>query len=490
MRSLLDLSYICHFHTLPGALYSPVQPKGLHNPKLVVSSEACGHLIGLDVETLKEADFLNVISGRALLSPWQPIAMKYTGHQFGQYNPELGDGRGLLLAQVIKDNAIWDLHLKGAGLTPYSRQGDGRAVLRSSIREFLASEAMAALNIPTSRALCIVDSDETVFREQPETGAMIMRVSKSHIRFGHFEFCSFSNQAELLKTLCNFVIDQHYPDLNQHENPYEEFYSRTVEATAKLMAQWQSVGFAHGVMNTDNMSILGDTFDYGPFAFLDDYEPNFVCNHSDHQGRYAFNQQPIIAHWNLSVLAQALLPLIDKDLLIGHLDAFPKHFSTHFYSIMAKKLGLMGEGERHQNTIDTTLKMLEACKLDYSYFFRALSDIQLDNGHTQLRNHCLDISAFDQWYDIYTQALVANGQSEGTNTTAERKARMNLVNPKYILRNYLAQNAIEAAQNGDYSKVNELHEVLKKPFDEQPEFEEYAALPPDWSKKIEISCSS
>ncbi len=490
MNTLPELNYVQPFLALPKPLYSQVMPQGLSNPRLVIGSASTAGLLGLDVNTLEQADSLQLISGQGVLNTWQPIAMKYTGHQFGQYNPQLGDGRGLLLAQVQHRGSVWDMHLKGAGSTPYSRQGDGRAVLRSSIREFLGSEALAALGIPTTRALCVVDSDTPVYREQAESGAMLMRVSASHIRFGHFEFCSFGKQPQLLQTLCDFVIEQHYPQLIEHEHKYLEFYKHTVHKTASLMAQWQSIGFAHGVMNTDNMSILGETFDFGPFAFLDDYEAGFICNHSDYQGRYAFNRQPNIARWNLSVLAQALLPLIDKEQLVEQLEGFDEVFAAHYFAIMNNKFGLLAPHDVHQPFIEQSLVMLETCKLDYCVFFRQLSDIHEPQVHTYIRNLCLDIRAFDDWYEQYQQTLRRDGQADHEQARASRKQRMNLVNPKYILRNYLAQNAIAAAQQGDYSLVQTLHKVLLNPFDEQPEFSEYANLPPDWGKKLEISCSS
>jgi len=490
MNALPELDYVQPFQTLPKSLYSHVMPQGLSNPRLVIGSESTANLLGLDISTLEQPDSLKLISGQAVLNIWDPIAMKYTGHQFGQYNPQLGDGRGVLLAQVNHLDKVWDMHLKGAGSTPYSRQGDGRAVLRSSIREFLCSEALAALNIPTTRALCVVDSDTPVYREQQESGAMLIRVTPSHVRFGHFEFCSFGDQPHLLQTLCDFVIGQHYPQLINDENKYLEFYKITVQKTASLVANWQGVGFAHGVMNTDNMSILGETFDFGPFAFLDDYEADFICNHSDYQGRYAFNQQPNIAKWNLSVLAQALLPLINKDELIEQLEGFDHAFSEHYFSTMNQKFGLLGTFDAHQPFVNESLIMLKRCKLDFCIFFRKLSDIHEPQVFKALRDLCLDIKAFDSWVEQYQQVLITDGQVNDEATQASRKERMDQVNPKYILRNYLAQNAIAAAQQGDYSLVQTLHKVLLKPFDEQPESEAYADLPPDWGKKLEVSCSS
>ena len=501
MSNFTNLNYKQYFQSLPSPLYTPVKPQGISNPRLVATSENCADLIGLDVKTLSSDDSLKVISGQALLSNWNPVAMKYTGHQFGHYNPDLGDGRGLLLAQVEKDNGtVFDLHLKGAGMTPYSRSGDGRAVLRSSIREFLCSEALHGLGVPTSRALCVIDSDTPVYREEQETASMIVRVSQSHIRFGHIEFCSFSEQHDLLKTLCDAVIEQHYPQLNtdtdtenREHNKYAKFYEITLDKTAKLMAHWQSIGFCHGVMNTDNMSIIADTFDFGPFAFLDDYDPSFICNHSDHQGRYAFNQQPNMANWNLAILAQALLPLVDKDALVSCLDRFSEIFTGYFLDMMSEKLGLLttdtdkNNTKDNQNIIDQTLKMMALCRLDFTFFFRKLSHIHNPEIKTELRNMALDINLFDQWYIDYTSKLK---QLNLELADPIRCDRMNTVNPKYILRNYLAQNAITTAQAGDYSVTQRLHHALKHPFDEQPQYNDLAKLPPDWGKELEISCSS
>jgi uncharacterized protein YdiU (UPF0061 family) len=491
MASIFELNYLQNFQSLPSALYSSVSPQGLEDAILLLSSENTAQLLGLNTENLGQGDSLKLLAGQGVLSTWNPIAMKYTGHQFGHYNPDLGDGRGLLLAQVEHQGKQWDLHLKGAGLTPYSRQGDGRAVLRSSIREFLCSEAMVALGIPSSRVLSLVGSTTKVYREEVETGAMVMRVSESHIRFGHFEFCSFTGQHDLLKTLCDHVIEQHYPELKDSNTPYDDFFAITLDKTAKLVAHWQSIGFNHGVMNTDNMSIIGDTFDYGPFAFLDDYDANFICNHSDHQGRYAFSQQPNIANWNLAVLAQALLPLCEKENLVAKLDTFSTTFSNYYFEMMGKKLGFIKHGNEHKAFIEDTLTLLGNNRFDFTFFFRTLSSTHTHNSFEQLRNLALDIKGFDNWFKKYQTALLADTQNpEDDSQNQARQTRMNKTNPKYILRNYLAQNVISAAQNGDYTPLKELHQVLLTPFDEHPEFESFAQLPPDWGKKLEISCSS
>lgn len=487
MNDLLSLDYLNTFTDLPSALFRDCQPQAIESPEIAIVSESTAQLIGLDPTCMNDELSKKLMAGQGVLNIWQPIAMKYTGHQFGYYNPDLGDGRGLLLAQVKQNDKLWDLHLKGAGQTPFSRQGDGRAVLRSSIREFLCSEAMAALGIPTTRALCVTTSTTPVYREQQETAATLLRVANTHIRFGHFEFCSFTQQHDLLKQLIDYTIEHYDPDLKDHNQRYLAWYERVVDRTAKLIAKWQSVGFNHGVMNTDNMSILGDTFDYGPFAFLDDYEPGYICNHSDHQGRYAFNQQPNIANWNLAVLGQALLPVLEKDDIIAVLETYGERFKRYFIHEMAIKLGITTlPQDRQQEIVDNTFAMLTQCKLDYTRFFRALADVMNTESMTSLRNDALDIARFDDWLSDYRQQLTQHNLGHDESWSSTMKA----VNPKYILRNYLAQDVIEAAEQGDFAPLKRLHRVLCSPFAEQPEANVFAQRPPDWGKHMEISCSS
>ncbi len=483
-KTFSSLSFRSDFQNLPSAFYQQVQPSGLDKPELVIASEACAALVGLDASELGSQHNLALLAGQKILPQWRPIAMKYTGHQFGYYNPDLGDGRGLLLAEIeTSSGRLLDLHLKGAGQTPFSRQGDGRAVLRSSIREFLCSEAMAALGVPSSRALCVVNSATPVRREQLESGATLLRVSDSHIRFGHFEFAYRSGHLPLLTALADYVIKRHYPCLAGSANQYADLFLLTAEKTARLIAQWQCLGFAHGVMNTDNMSILGETFDFGPFGFIDRFEPGFICNHSDHEGRYAFDRQPAIAHWNLSVLAQAMSPLVEKDALSEGLAAYGKEFNRAFISGMQAKLGL--EEQADEAFIFETLTFIANNNLDYSFFFRQLSDPDLLLQPEKIRDHCLDIKAFDLWLQHYRERIEQSERSAET-----RSASMRACNPKYVLRNYLAQQAIAQAQQGDYSEVQRLHKVLTQPFDEQTGFDAYAKLPPDWAEGIEVSCSS
>jgi uncharacterized protein YdiU (UPF0061 family) len=473
------------FSTLGDTYYSPVRILPLRNARWAVFSDSTALLLGLDIQQLNTAKTLDLCNG-IFPAPFPSIAMVYSGHQFGSYNPQLGDGRAMLLGEIDNAGQRFEIQLKGAGPTPYSRQGDGRAVLRSSIREFLCSEAMHGLGIPTTRALALISSEEPIYREQRETGAMVIRVSPSHIRFGSFEYFFYTQQHEALQQLADFVIDNHYPLSRNTENPYADFLQQIVTRTAKLMAHWQSVGFAHGVMNTDNMSILGETFDYGPFGFLDDYNPEFICNHSDHTGRYAFNQQPSIGLWNCNALAHALSPLIPVENLREILGTYQTTIEQHYLQLMRAKLGLQTAQEADSMLLGQILTLMQQAHVDYTIFFRRLCEFSISGDNAVVRDLFIDREAFDRWANQYTARLVAENSSD-----TERSMRMKAANPKFILRNYLAQQAIELAQKEqDFSEVENLLRVLQSPFDEHPELERYAAFPPDWGKHLEISCSS
>lgn len=486
MASLDSLHFDNRFSRLPAALYSRVQPRGLARPRLVAFNPDVAALLDLDPACSQRPDFIEYFGGHRPLPGSDPLAMKYTGHQFGVYNPELGDGRGLLLGEVVNGRGeTWDIHLKGAGQTPYSRFGDGRAVLRSCIREYLGSEAMHHLGIPSTRALCIVGSEELVQREKPEPGAMLLRVADTHIRFGHLEWLYHSRQPELLRTLADFIITHHFPECAASPDRYGDFFREVVRRTARLMAQWQLVGFAHGVMNTDNFSITGATFDYGPFGFLDVYEPGFICNHSDHQGRYAWNQQPSVGLWNLNALAHALSDLIERDALVEALQGYQSTFLSAYSQGLHDKLGLRGEQPGDRELVVDFLDLLARSGADYTSNFRNLAGLRQDDDKPALRDDFVDRDGFDAWHARYRSRLAAENSNDN-----ERAARMRAVNPKYILRNYLAQTAIDKAEAGDYSEIETLRRLLREPFAEQPEFELYAALPPEWGRHLEISCSS
>ncbi|CAH8198498.1 protein adenylyltransferase SelO [Vibrio aestuarianus] len=474
---------------LPTAFYSKVDPTPLRNVHWVAWNKQLASFLSLPESANDE--LLVSLSGQALPSQFKPLAMKYAGHQFGVYNPELGDGRGLLLAEIESHSGeVFDLHLKGAGLTPYSRMGDGRAVLRSTIREYLCSEAMAGLGIATTRALAMMSSDTPVYREQQEQGALLVRVAQSHIRFGHFEHFFYTNQLTQQKLLADKVIEWHYPDCLAEEKPYAAMFNRIVDRTAKMIADWQAVGFAHGVMNTDNMSILGQTFDYGPFAFLDDYEPSFISNHSDYQGRYAFDQQPRIALWNLSALAHALSPLVERADLEAALSQFERQLGRYFSQHMRHKLGLLTQQTGDSALFEHMFELLTKNHTDYTRFFRQLSNLDTQ-GSQAVIDLFLDRGEAKIWLDHYLERCHLETDRFGNLTSLEARCEaMRKVNPKYVLRNYLAQQAIDKAQQGDYQEVQRLVQLLAHPFDEQPENDHYAQLPPQWGKKLTISCSS
>ncbi len=466
--------------------YSEVQPQGISSPFLVSASEGVAGLIGLDPDEICTPYFIDLFSGQALLPGFQALAMVYSGHQFGFYSPQLGDGRALLLGEVDGETGKWDLSLKGAGMTPYSRSGDGRSVLRSSIREFLCSEAMAGLGIPTTRALCVIGGEDPVYRETLEKSATLVRVTESHVRFGTFEYFHYSEKPEVLKRLADYVISHHFPEALASDEKYPHFFGEVIRRTAVMIAHWQAVGFAHGVMNTDNMSILGQTFDYGPFGFMEDYDPGYICNHSDVKGRYAFQQQPAIGLTNLNALGYALSSLMPNEDLIRQLQKYEPTLDDCYAGLMRKKMGLLGEQKEDPLLWTDLLQLMENGGIDYTILFRTLSEYSIGGTNTELCKLFKDQEALGDWLDRYDDRL-----KQQEDTEPSRKERMKAVNPKYILRNYLAQRAIEKAEKEqDYSEVNRLLSLLYHPFDEQEGMEAYAEAPPDWGKSLVISCSS
>jgi uncharacterized protein YdiU (UPF0061 family) len=381
-----------------------------------------------------------------------------------------------------------ELQLKGAGMTPYSRMGDGRAVLRSSIREFLCSEAMAALNIPTSRALCVTGSDKHVMRETPETTAVTTRMAPTFVRFGSFEHWFYNDKKDELKILADYIIGRCYPQLRDTANPYQAMLAEVTRRTAHLIAQWQSVGFMHGVMNTDNMSIFGQTIDYGPFGFMEAFDAHHICNHTDQQGRYAYSMQPQIGHWNCYALGQALLPLIgDVDTTKAALEIYQPEYQAKLDDLLHAKLGLRTKHEEDGSLFDAMFVLMQNNHVDFTLFFRRLGDCKLDDRTSDepVRDLFIDRAAFDAWAIQYRTRLKAENSQDDV-----RRLAMHATNPKYVLRNYLAQVAIEKAQSKDFSEVHKLLEILERPFDEQPENDRYAVLPPDWASDLEVSCSS
>jgi len=485
--------------TLSGAdAIHSVIPSPVPDPYWVGFSPSAAKLIGIslnDAGLPQDPAWLAVLAGNSLdAGPLQfshPMATAYSGHQFGVWAGQLGDGRAILLGDV----AGQELQLKGAGKTRYSRMGDGRAVLRSSIREFLCSEAMHALGIPTSRALSVVGSDLAVRRETTETAAICARLAPSFIRIGHFEHYAASQDADRLKELANLLIQDHYPECQSSNEPYLELFKQISARNAKLVAQWQAVGFCHGVLNSDNISALGLTIDYGPFGFLDHFQIDHICNHSDQGGRYAYHRQPQIMHWNMACLASALIPLLALNhseeeaqiLLKDALDEFPAIYAQAWQSLFRAKLGFSAAEDDDIQLIERLLQAMHDSRVDFTNFFRGLSSVSLSStiDSIALRDDFIDRPLMDQWFTDYLARLRAESSDD-----LQRKHRMNLVNPKYILRNHLAQAAIEQAQKKDFSEVARLLKLLENPFDEQAQFQAYAIAPLPNLAAIEVSCSS
>jgi protein adenylyltransferase len=489
MHKLTNLSFDNTYARLAEPFRQRVDPSPIPDPYLVSFNADASRLIDLDPSEASTPQFVEAFAGNRLLRKSEPIAQRYAGHQFGVYVPQLGDGRAILLGEVRNERGEkWDLHLKGAGRTAFSRFGDGRAVLRSTIREYLCSEAMHHLGIPTTRALCIVGTDMEVYREHVETGALLLRLAPSHVRFGTFEAFYHRQQFDELRALANYVIEHHFPNLTGRVDRCVQMFAAVVESTAELMARWQGVGFAHGVMNTDNMSIHGITLDYGPFGFMEGFNPGYICNHSDETGRYAFHNQPQVAYWNLGRLAQTLTPLAPKEQLAQVLNAYPETFNDRMQSRMREKLGLERAFDDDARLWMDLLELLHAQKLDYTSFFRGLGtfDRHPDADNSSLRSMFSCPRSFDAWSERYRARLEREETSD-----PERRARMDRVNPRYILRNYLAQNAITRAETiRNFAEVDRLLELLRQPFTDQPGMEAYAEPSPDWGKELTISCSS
>jgi serine/tyrosine/threonine adenylyltransferase len=489
-ESLVDLGlrFDNSFARLPGVFYTRLRPAPLPEPYLVGFSEAAGQLIGIGEDEVP--GLTDALAGNRPIAGSDPLAAVYSGHQFGVYVPRLGDGRALLLGEAIGPTGEhWELQLKGSGKTPYSRMGDGRAVLRSSVREFLGSEALHQLGIPTTRALAVIGSDQPVIRETVETAAVTLRMSPSFVRFGSFEYFYWTQHYDALRQLADYVIARFYPECRTAQQPYLAFLEQVARRTARLVAQWQGVGFCHGVLNTDNMSILGITIDYGPFGFMDAFDGGYICNHSDVNGRYAYNMQPQIAHWNLYALGQALVALTDDvDATKVAIDSYLAEYAQAIDAVFRGKLGLTTERPEDESLIKGVMDLLQATHADWTIFWRSLSTLRID-GSDNVRDMMIDRAAFDEWAGRYRVRLRAEGSNDN-----ERAQRMNRVNPKYILRNHLAEVAIRRARGEegarDFGEVARLLKVLQRPYDEQPEFEPYAQQPPDWARTLELSCSS
>ncbi len=480
----MNLSFITRWRDeLPG-FYTSLSPTPLQNARVLWHNETLAETMGIAPSLFTPEVGAGVWGGETLLPGMSPLAQVYSGHQFGVWAGQLGDGRGILLGeQQLPDGTTLDWHLKGAGLTPYSRMGDGRAVLRSTLRESLASEAMHALGIATTRALSVVTSDTPVQRERAEPGAMMMRIAQSHVRFGHFEHFYYRHEPEKVRQLADFVILHHWPHLQDEADKYVLWFSDVITRTAQLIARWQAVGFAHGVMNTDNMSILGLTMDYGPFGFLDDYKPDFICNHSDYQGRYSFDNQPTVALWNLQRLAQTLSPFISIDALNAALEGYQEVLLNEYGTLMRQKLGFFTQQKADNEVLSGLFSLMAKEGSDYTRTFRLLSHTAQQEQQSPLRDEFIDREAFDSWYTRYRERLLAEQVED-----AARQQAMQSVNPAVVLRNWLAQRAIEQAEQGNTDELYRLHAVLREPYRDRDD--DYSRRPPDWGKRLEVSCSS
>lgn len=474
------------FASLGDSFYAYAPIESLADPVLASVNQQTTDFLNLDESLLNSDALVKILAGQG--EQKDGIASVYSGHQFGVYNPQLGDGRAVMIGeQIAHDGTLWELQLKGSGKTPFSRFGDGKAVLRSSIREYLACEAMHALGIASTRAIALVASSTPVYREREETAACLLRSAPSHIRFGHFEYFFYTQQHTQLTQLADFVIEQYFPDIAQCDKSlrYGLWFEEVVKRTAKLIAQWQAVGFCHGVLNTDNMSILGLSIDYGPYLFLDAFKPNMITNRSDHQGRYTFRQQIPIGLWNLNALAQALSPLLSREQMQASLLLYQPLVITHYRELLLNKLGLQASDEKEDDAlIGELLDILAKEAADYSYFFRQLSERDAEHCH-RLADDFIDAPRFLQWLALYQLRI-----AQQVGGDMQRMQTMQQSNPKYVLRNYFAEQAIEKAQTGDFTYLNDLLCAVQSPFTVEERFAHFAELPPQSSENIVLSCSS
>ncbi len=507
-----------------GAVYSRVNPTPVKNPQVVAGAKEVAALLDLPESIFAQTEFAQVFGGNHLLNGMEPHACCYGGHQFGNWAGQLGDGRAINLGEVRnQQGAYWTLQLKGAGPTPYSRTADGLAVLRSSVREFLCSEAMFHLGVPTTRALSLVTTGEWVRRDmfydgnpQLEPGAIVCRVAQSFTRFGNFEIFAARGEIDLLKQLADFTIRNDFAHLLDHTSAditvdiYIQWFNEICRTTAQLMAHWMRVGFVHGVMNTDNMSILGLTIDYGPYGWLEGYDPDWTPNTTDAQGRrYRYGTQPRVALWNLAQLANALYPLINAaEPLQQALESYRTEYERYAQRDMANKLGLSQfDPAQDQALTDALLQVLQSAEIDMTIFYRKLAHASPTDIHQYTDQQWVDIvrdayyttpnaeieMTMANWMRSYALRLQEDYVLNG-NDDEQRRQRMNAVNPKYVLRNYLAQQAIDKAAQGDNSEVEKLLQILRNPYAEQPEYESYFAKRPEWARHKAgcsmLSCSS
>ncbi|WP_430258435.1 protein adenylyltransferase SelO [Neorhizobium sp. IRS_2294] len=476
---------------LPDRFFASVYPEPVEGPKLLRFNQKLAAELGVEADLSDPDRLASVLSGNVVPQGASPLAMAYAGHQFGNFVPQLGDGRAILIGEVMdRAGQRRDIQWKGAGPTPFSRRGDGRAALGPVIREYVVSEAMHALGIPATRALAAVSTGELVQREQEQQGAVFVRVAASHVRVGTFQFFAARGDTEGVRTLANYVIERHYPDLMGAQNPYLALLQAVADRQAELIARWLGVGFIHGVMNTDNMTISGETIDFGPCAFLDEYNPMKVFSSIDRQGRYAYRNQPGIGQWNIARLAEALVPLIDADeekaveAANSVLKAFGDTFQAHWIEVFRAKLGLVTARDGDGDLVQGLLSAMEENEADFTRTFRALCNAA--EGHDDDLLACFaDPSKLREWLPKWNERLAEEGRSP-----ADVATEMRGVNPWLIARNHRIEEAIAAANYGDFSFFEKLVEALEKPFEERPEFADYAIAPTAEQKVARTFCGT
>ena len=462
---------------LPPAFFAPVQPTPVGAPVLIRLNRELAQELRIDVDRLDSSEGLAILSGNQIADGSEPLAMAYSGHQFGGFSPQLGDGRAILLGEVISHAGVrYDIQLKGAGQTPFSRRGDGRSALGPVLREYIVSEAMAALGVPTTRALAAVASGEAVLREGPTAGGVFTRVAQSHIRIGTFQWFAARTDHDNLRVLADYVIQRHYPELQGETDPYQALLAKVIQRQAKLIAHWMQLGFIHGVMNTDNMTVSGETIDYGPCAFLDTYDPAKTFSSIDHQGRYAFANQGPIGLWNLTRFAETLLPLLDPEpkravaIAESALDSFADIHQHELQTRLANKIGIEAKGPDDWDLVQSLLTTMADGEADFTLVFRHLADVlehRNDEAVIRLFNRPDQIVA---WLKAWRVRL---GDTDQRQTIAQ----MRRMNPVFIPRNHRIEEVIEAGYEGNFDPFHRLHQVLKQPFTPQPAFAEYETAP-------------
>jgi protein adenylyltransferase len=480
------------YAALPANFFARVAPTPVAAPRLIKLNRPLAIHLGLDPDLLSTPEGAEILAGKRVPDGADPIAMAYAGHQFGHFVPQLGDGRAILLGEVIDADGIRrDIQLKGSGPTPFSRRGDGRAALGPVLREYIVSEAMFALGIPTTRSLAAVITGESVMRETVLPGAVLTRVASSHIRVGTFQYFAARGDTDGVRRLADHVIARHYPDLAGIERPYPALLNAVIARQADLVARWLLVGFIHGVMNTDNTSISGETIDYGPCAFMDHYDPAMVFSSIDEMGRYAYANQPRIALWNLTRFAECLLPLFsdDQEKAIAEAQAnlgeFPEKFSGAYQAGLRRKIGLFTERDGDEALVQDLLDAMAKNQADFTLTFRRLSDAAGDPAGDKVREQFTDPAAYDEWAARWRQRTADEPQS-----TAERQAAMRTVNPAFIPRNHRVEAVIQAAVNNDYAPFEELLTVLSKPFDDRPAYAAYADPPLPEQRVLQTFCGT